>query len=366
MFLGFILATCFVPGYTGASIPTQWVVLSVLLLPSLWKDGWFHSFCKLGLVFCAYAVGTVVDAQSKYTSVLGLWYVAIWALAFWWGNTRPYLAPLWKGLALGLGVSSAVAIAQTLGYHPVESADGATGLLYNSNVLAASATLVIIALACYRFWWFIPFPAVGLVLAHSRGAFLVLALTAIAKYVHWLAALAILVASALAFNLFLDPSNSDRLQIWGMAIRGFTFFGWGPFAFDDVYFIATRLHGPQMFHMEFVHNDYLQLAFEYGIGSLLVFAIFGAALTRTTMAEWPVFFAFAIYATFWFPLYSPLTAFIGCACAGHLLRRYDPIRDLRFAWRSHLLSWDHTLEFLGGGTRREALPILPRTTNPEA
>lgn len=363
--LGLALAICFIPGVTGASIPTQWALLSAVLPLSLWRSGLITPLHWLWVGFISWSIGIAADVANLYTAFLGLWFVSIWALSFWLGSTLPSLAQLWKGLAIGLSISSLVAMAQALGYHPVEIADCTPtcipGLLFNSTMQGATIALVLIALVSHRLWLWIGLLPVGLILANSRGAYLILAATALTR-IHWLAAIAALILGALVFSLFLNPSDSQRLQVWGYAIRGLTSVGWGPFAFNDIYFSWRG----QLTHAEFVHNDYLQLWFEFGIGALALYAIFGMALAQTNALDWPVAFAFALLAAFYFPLYTPLTAFIGCVVAGHLSRDWAAGSDLSNRWRSRLLSW-HTLASTGlNRSRRHAIPILPRTSSSEA
>lgn len=329
--LGLALAVCFVPGYTGATIPTQWVLLSAILPLSLWRSAPPSICLWLWGIFLTYAALSTLWSTNIYTSVLGLWYAAIWALSFWLGTSLPSLAQLWKGLAIGLSISSLVAVAQAFGYHPVEAHEGYPGLLYNTTAQGASIALILIALASHRLWWYMPPLAVGLVLSQSRGAALILAATALTR-IHWLAAIAALILGALAYSFWLNPADSQRLQIWGYALRGLTFFGWGPDSFNDVYFLWRGA----LTHAEFVHNDYLQLAFEYGLGALAIFAIFGLALTIPS-TEWPILFSVAVLATFFFPLYHPLTAFIAFVATGHASRCRAWNGNLSKHRRSHLL-----------------------------
>jgi hypothetical protein len=346
--LGLLLPISFVVGLTGATIPTQWALLSMTLPLTLWRAAPFTALHLVGLTFLAWAFLSSAWALNYHTSVLGLWYITILALAFWYGSTQLDLRSLWLGLASGLTISTGFALAQTIGFTPVLVAEAPgfhhPGLLYSHVVQAYAIALVLIACVQYEIWLFIPPLALGLILANARGAYLILAVTALARYVHWLAALTLLVAGAFAAQYFLVPSDSVRLQVWGYAIRGLSLFGWGPFAFNDIfYFWYNPVKDANIFlRAEFAHNDYLQLWFEYGIGSLAIFTIYGLTLTRTSTRDWPIFFGFCVLAGFWFPLYHPLTAFMGAMVAGHLLRDSVRVRTLCNHWRPRLLSWaDH-------------------------
>lgn len=370
MFLLGLLATiCYVPGYTGTSIPTQWVFLSCALPFSLWRNGPFHFLHILGIAFVAYALLAATWATNYHTAVLGVWYVLIWALSFWLGSVSTSLTSLWKGVAVGLAISNGVALAQALDFVPVEQADPYhyAGLLFNHTVQGAAIALTIIALVAHRLWWYIlPLP-LGLILSGSRGSFLILGLTAVARYIHWLVALALLIAGSLLYLFYLDPADSNRLQLWGYALHGLTLLGWGPNTFDDVYYTGTDklTGGLQIFRAGFTHNDYLQLWFEFGIAALVPYTILAFTLLARSAPDWPVAFAFAILSTFYFPLYCPLLAFLGALTAGHICRRYDPLWSIGFVWGPGLVRRAPAIKSTMDRSRCEGLPLVPRTSQSE-
>lgn len=344
--LGLIVAVCYIPGWTGASIPTQWAILSIALPFSLWTAAPFTSVHKLGLLFIGWAFLTATWAHNPGTSVLGLWYLLIWALAFWLGTTLPSLRMLWSGLAYGVTIASFVAMFQALGWHAIITMpDQVGGLYYNSTVLGAVCALVLVICLCHHLWWHTPFLLGGMLLSESRGAVFILGVGILAR-LHWLLAL----AAALCGFAFIahSTSNSDlqRLEIWGVALSHLNFWGWGPDSFNDIFAVLPRRPSmaPSLFHLEFAHNDYLQLWFEYGAYSVAPIAILALALTRTQHRDHPILVAWATLALFFFPLYAPLLAFIGCVCAGHLLRGYDPLRVVSDSRGQPILLWDNSLE----------------------
>ena len=240
--LGLLLPICFIPGYTGASIPTQWVLLSLALPATLWMEGPRSSIHLLGLGFIGWAILTAFFSVNGYTSVYGMWFVIIWALSFWLGTVSATLRRLWQGLAIGMTISTAVAVAQVAGYSPVlingtAISWHAPGLLFNTSLAGVSCAMVLAGLIGHRLWWYTPGPLLGLALSHSRGGALLFALALVARYTHWLFALALLVAGSLAFSLDLAPSDGQRLQIWGYAIRNLSLLGHGPFAFSHLYYM---------------------------------------------------------------------------------------------------------------------------------
>lgn len=351
--LGFVLPVCFVAGVTGASIPTQWpllsVVLSVMLIFSPYKlGGKINMTSWFGLAFLAYACLSVTWSPNPVFAVYGLWQVAIWGLAFWLGSTSPSLSPLWRGLAVGLGISSMVAVAQALGWDGVPSRDHPAGLLYSGPLQGAVIALVTVALVCDRAWPYIPAMLPGLWLAHSRGGWLAL-VVGLGARAHWsLPLLATGAAAALALS-DIGRSDSLRLQEWSIAAHGLTLSGFGAGAFGQVIYRTPAA----VVHPEFVHNDYLQLAFEYGLGSLFLFPIMAAALANTGARTWPVFAAFCTLGLFYFPLYTAPLAFTGAVAAGHILRRHGGVQLSGCYSRSDLMAWANR-------TWREAFPVPPR------
>lgn len=329
--LGLLLPLVFIPGYTGVSIPTQWAFLGVALLPVLWRSGPLSVVPWPGLAFLAFAV---VSMAWTLDFGFGLWAAVIWGLSFWYGWTSPNLLSLWRGLAIGLSVSSVVAVFQALGFQPV-FAQGPAGLLFNTGVLGACVALVTIALICHEQWAFIPglFPALWF--AHSRAAWAIVILAMVAKYVHWTAAVIVLGIGGALIYLHQGSSDFLRLQFWQMALHNLTVFGHGVGSFNSIY---TWYDG-RPFHPENVHNDYLQLLFEFGIFGLIPVIGLAFALGRTEAKDWPVLVAIAALGLVYFPLWSPIPAFIGCAVAGHILRYYGAGVGVQRRGRSDFISW---------------------------
>lgn len=344
-YLAAILPIVYVAGYTGAYMPTQWAVLSLTLPLSLWRPAPRMVLNWLGGLFLAYAAFAAAAWQDNlYTAVLGLWYLFIWALAFRWGTTLTDLRSMWKGLAVGLSISSLVALAQHFGAaFPAIDYDThgrAPGLLFNPVVSGLACSIVIIGCISNHLWRYTPLLFLGLALSGSRGGWLILVIIAIARLTRVWIALTLFMLGALTFSYFAGDSDHQRLIIWGIAIHGLTALGWGPDSFNDVYAIIPDAVGPQLNHLEFAHNDYLQLLFEYGLGAIPLLALLACTITRTANRNWPALFACAIAACFAFPLYHPLTAFVFCVLAGHLAADWDRVWGLRI--RSRLLRLSRT------------------------
>ena len=257
------------------------------------------------------SLGVAIHFGITAHSLTGPWFAAFLFMAFWFGAASPSLDRLWRGLAVGLSLSSAATVAQALGWDGIPSMDKPAGLFYNSTIQAIAIALVIVAL---KDWRYIPAMLPGLVLSGSRGGWLVLAVGLMVRFVDWrYALLAVLTVAAIALT-WPGPSDQERLMIWGFAAHNLDWFGHGQFA-TALFYAPDGLHYPGH-----AHNDYLQLAYELGIWAVPVYLIYVRALWLTEATYWPAFVGFAVAGLFFFPLYAPLPAFIGAVLAGHILR----------------------------------------------
>lgn len=312
--LGLILPICYLAGITGASVSTGWAVLSITLPLALWKPTPIPGFNWAFAAFVGWALFSAFDAPSSLDAVYGLWLCCVWAGSFWLGSVSPDLTQLWRGLAFGLSISSVVAIAQAFGWSPVYVYTGTPGLLFNPTAQSAAIAVVIIALASHRLWRYIPTLLPGLWLAHSRCGWTLLAIVTLAR-IHWATVPFALAINAIAF--LWAPTESDllRLHIWREVLAPLIITGYGPNSFNSLYFHIADL----TYHPEFVHNDYLQLVFEFGLGAAIPIGLLAWALTKTDSPNWSPLLAVAILGCFYFPLFIPVLAFLAFALAGNLL-----------------------------------------------
>lgn len=354
--LGLLLAICYIPGITGAAIPTQWAVLSIVLPFGLWRKGNVTLIHKLLAGLIVYALVSLAWTQNIYSAGWGLWFLFIWALAYNWGTLMTSTRRMWHGLSVGLSIGSLVALAQALDIGLVEIADPnkPAGLLFNSSLFGVCLGLVIVGCICHRLWWYLPILSLGLILSGSRGGMLLVAIGLIVIHIHWVIAVGFGIACALTLIFTVDPADSQRLQIWGVTLNALSLFGHGPGSFTDLHYI-TRAKS-LLIRPEYVHNDYLQLIYEFGIAAILPIGAFGLALVRRRSADWPVLFAFAVLATFYFPLYTPITAFIGFVVAGHCTRDWPLVWNVMYRWGRPLFSWPSEPRTLAD--RSQAIPLV--------
>lgn len=284
---------------------------------ALWRWITLNPLPSGGIAFLIYACLSLSWAPSPHDSALGLCQVVLWALAFWFGSAVSDLRLLWRGFAVLLAVSSMVSAAQAFGWDGVPARALPEGLLGNSAVAGAAASLVIVALVCARDFLLIPALIPGFVLAQSRGAWLVLGAGLAARYLHWSTVLLLVMAVAAVALRLMGAADGLRLQVWHVAMSQMSMFGLGAGSFVDIVYPGSD---GAMIRPEYAHNDYLQLAAEYGIGAVPVALIWARGLGAREARDWPVMVGFAVLATFTYPLYVASLAFMGAALAGHLLR----------------------------------------------
>lgn len=313
------MSLCYIPGWTGAAIPTQYAVLSAVLPFTLWRQGQLTVFHWLGVGFVTYAAVSLIWNTDFYGGIYGFWLLCILALCFWLGSTLQSLRDVYAGLAIGGAVSSAVAVMQALGYNSVP---GNGGIYFNSVAQGEILALIVIALLTERMW-LLALPLLpGIVLSQSRGAWLALGIGVLALYVRktWLLAIvAVLVVMVMVVG---SSSDAQRLWIWTAAYNELTFFGNGVGSF------ASQMYsdGLKPIYPEYVHNDALQLVYEYGIAALAPIFIFAFVLSRTKKREWPVVLAFVVMGFYSFPLFMAVTSFVGMVTAGRTVRDWNLAR----------------------------------------
>ena len=293
---------------------------------------------------------------TPYASVFGLWLVVIMGLTVWFGTTAPSLRDLYKGLAVGGAVSSAVAVLQHFGMDILPSTSLLpSGLYVNSVQQGTVLALIAVALASERKWfWILPLLP-GIALSGSRGAWVALAVGLIGCHVRRVWVFGAVIAAGVVYMLLpLSPSDAQRTLIWATAWHNTTLFGWGPGVF---YTILIPQGDGSSFYPEHAHSDALQLFFEYGVAATLPLAIFVFALCRTEDPGWPIVLAFATAGCYSMPLYMPITSFIALSAVGGVLRNYGMARSYGGHRGQHVVSWRRSDD----GAGWDPVPVAPRS-----
>ena len=130
-------------------------------------------------------------------------------------------------------------------------------------------------------------------------------------WVGLLVAVSVLLSMDFVFNPDRAVSMAGRMDIWSWTVANLSWFGWGVGNYITVFPV-----------MEFAHNEPLHFAFELGIGSVLLGAVFWWALRGPRApAERAMLVAVLVEGLVGFPLHHAATAFVAAACAGHLACR---------------------------------------------
>ncbi len=333
IYLGLFLALASLPGWTSAAIPAGWAALSISLPIVAWHRHpitWGH--VAMG-VFLVYVFASISWSVEPLDGIYRLWQFCLIGGCFWLGTVREP-KPILVGLAYGFMISSIIAIGQWYGVEFVVryNWNNYPGLYFSGVFAGAIGSLLFIALLCEGLWFHAIGCVPGIVLAslYSRASIPVILVGLAALWLRkaWL----IPVCCVIILTLTLASThNSDieRKAIWSASYGLLTWFGWGAGSFVDL-FVTTPFGVTRAEH---AHNDYLQLIFEFGLGSVLWLGIWIALCFQTYTKYWPLFASFTILSLFFFPLYTPIPVAIFALCAGTAVRDWSSLRDLLHSLR---------------------------------
>ena len=325
--LGVILPLAYIPLYTGQYILTGWIVLSCVLPFFFLKPIQMGAAHWLGIAFLAYAYASICWVEVPIQSVWGLWELCMLAGCFLLGTSRD-TKWLWPGMACGLAVNTLIAINQYF-VHDLSlvfrvNPYALTGLFVNPDMFGETACLVTIALMATRQYPWILLSAPGILMSGSRAS--LVALTACLGLWMWdqfrlkglIVAALLALAPAYYVTGFHRGAISERQALWLDTIQGTTNpFGHGVGSFFATYpkyalrtdTMATRPEDP--------HNEFLNLAFEYGVGALPIIAIISMGFASGGPARYPLL-AFLTIALFSFPTRIPTEGIVGMVALGTL------------------------------------------------
>lgn len=362
--LGLILTSAYVPGWTGATVLSGWIALSIMLpfyLIQRIEMGLGH---WLGLIFLAYASASVLWAPVPQQAVWDLWLTWCLAFAFCLG-AKGYDRRLWVGMAVGLAPANAFALAQWLGYNPIFANNyiSFAGTFVNPDMFGETACLVTIALIVSRCYWPLVLTIPPIYFTQSRTVIVAYAaVIALAAWERWRwvvvipSLLLMLCVGWLVMGNTADrPHHSDaiaeRFAVWHDTLDGVTILGHGAGSFFMLYPQFAKRTDTMATRPEDPHNEFLNLAFQYGIGSIPVLALILLGLTSARPERY-VLAAWLTIAFFSFPARIPTEGFVGMVALGWLCHDRD------MAWLQQLLgrSRDDLRSLL---SRRRTRPLEP-------
>lgn len=322
----FAVAVAYVPMLPSNAVVGRWAAVAIGAAILLWRARVTPSFATVlfGCLLAWIALG-LAWSVSRWDTGGELCQWVVLAAAFCVAHELESLDDVWTGFIAGVSVSAAFALAQHFGAPVARHLGDAgvwsiyqnpVGLFLSKNMAADAAVLALIGCFTFRRLWMLPGPALALILVGGRAA--VLALGAAIAASAWLtfprhrlplvtaAALGLAALTLAAWGGLLGRFD-DRVSLWALVVTHLHVFGDGLGSF--------AVAAPSI---EFAHNEFLQYAFELGIGSAFLWGIFAVALSSGPVLERAAVTALLAQCVVWFPLHAPAPAFMGMVLAGHL------------------------------------------------
>jgi O-Antigen ligase len=371
---GFVLMAAYWPGIAGAATTSRWdigIILAVVLFfrprVSMTKAHW------TGLVLLGWLFLTLAWSEGRLDGVDVALKLTLIAIAFAAGSTLTKIKPFVIGAALGLWVSSVVAIAQYCGWQlfDIQALPSfgpyPSGLFFNGDRLAAAAGTVAVAALAMRVWWVSGGLLPALVLPHCRAALLAVSVSllvaAFQKYRHIVTFYALAVwplLFALAVGLVMvfatasyhpDPGITQRFDLWYDTLSGVNWSGHGLGSFFNVFPLYANGFIQQAQTRPFdPHNEFLWILFEAGPIGLALALVFAVQVWRGSAGE-PLRFVLVgvgVLCLFAQPFHDPTILFVALV-AGHCIGAAVPVRVPAVGRGGPLRAW---LPGIEGGRAR--------------
>ncbi len=333
---GMALMVAYWPGISGVATTARWDVAALLgLVMFVVPSGTMTRVHWVGLVLLAWLAFTLLwsAGAGRLDGANELFQLILIAVAFSVAAIDCDADALIVGAALGIGVNSAVAIAQWYGWRlGDEIIDVPSGLFFNPARLAAAAALVIAGLlGIRRFAWLALLCLPALLLPHSTGAIAAVCVAAVVLTSGWLRGALIALAFAGVALKYGSLSTDERLLIWSATITQLDWLGHGLGSFREGILAHASVYDVLKFgtRPEHPHNEWLWLAYEGGIVAVALAAAF-AVWTWRAASESPyrgVLAAVFVLALVAMPLHDPATAILAALVAGHCVGEHA--RDRR-------------------------------------
>lgn len=350
--LAFLVSVAYWPGIAAAGSAPRLALLAVAV-PLLFPRKVTITPAHFALfLFLAWSVATLFwtdEPPSHLVSWLGpiplgglsaVIHWLIFAGLFCIGANLASLSGVYIGMALGLSLSSAAAIAQMFfGWAFLDQYSVPGGLFINPNFMAEVSVMVLVGLIAERLYWFIPLVLPAALLPQSRSALLALVI-ALALWTRNRAVMAVMIIGigvAAIWSIqsgFRLSSVDERIAIWRDTIDGMTWLGRGTGSFYVLYPATASRTNTLFARPDHAHNDVIETFFEAGFPAILLIGVFIFAwrVGRHPSAAL-VLVAFAVQGLFAFPLHIPASMFLVALVAGHLCADGAALRDYVPDWR---------------------------------
>lgn len=363
----FILTVLVVPFMpAGATVP-RWAFLSIVCAALLFKI----EIPLVAWLLIGYVTVMTLVAPVGYDAAFLYWHFLLFVVVFLYAQRLGSLRGVAIGIGLAIAVNSLLVAFETFGYRitPSTVPGAAGGLFYNHNLASETAAMVAALAIGYRLWWLLP----GLMPTLAFGSRApVLALGVAGAVALWrkdrfFALLTLLggtlvVAVLSSYRAYDWTSILQRVSVWQDTLPHLTLFGHGLGSFIIDFPLYQRHSAPLVLRFENAHNDLLQIAYELGIGGLLLVAALGWRMAHGVRdAAWYALLVFLAEGCLGFPLYEPVTGALAALCAGWLFTGRYPLRDLLDTLGSGVRRWH---ENHAGAELRGVGPAVSPTADP--
>ena len=236
--LGFLVATAYWPNIAGAGYAPRWVVIAVAVPAALILAGPIRVTAAhwAGTLFVGWCLLTLAWSPTSFDSIAAAMWLLMLASIFCLGSTLEDTRPIIIGFALGMTVSSAIAIVQFSGWRFLRDAETPSGLFVNRNFLAEAAALALASVIGHRLWWLVPGLLPSIMLTQARGA--TAALAGVIALFLWRISRIATIAGTVALFIALAVASyygsglklctiKQRLAIWADTAQGITWTGYG-------------------------------------------------------------------------------------------------------------------------------------------
>jgi O-antigen ligase len=338
---GFLLSVAYVPGWWGGATTPRWAIATLIVAAMVpFKAPRLNAAHLFGALFLAWAALSLSWSANVDDGLDGLIKLAIMAGAFLVGSSDErddMLERFTIGAALGLSVSSVLAVAQNFEWIDLAKVGNySAGLFLNANLMAEAAAMLLVACAIYRRWVLAAAVAPAFLLPQCRGAMIAVAVCWFAwqwgrskKIAIGVAAMGLAVGSL----LYLDriATIGQRLTMWSDTIPQISLFGSGLGSFYTMYPYFGSGWDSFLMRPEHAHNDLIEIAFETGIIGAVLAVLFVAFLAMVSLNGFRhgrkpdgwiglIGLCFLVESCFEFPLHVAFTAVYAALIAGALAR----------------------------------------------
>ena len=329
---GLALMVAYWTGISGVATTPRWDVaalLSVVLFVS--PRGTMTRTHKIGLALIGWLAITLLwsAGAGRLDGVNELFQLMLIAIAFSVAAIDCDADALLVGAAVGIGLNSAVAIAQWYGWRlGDEIIDVPSGLFFNPARMGAAAAMVIAGLLFgNRRAWLIPLCLPALILSHSIAAGLavcaaVFVLPERGSRSGWtVRGVMVVVAGAAVACKYGVAATDERLLIWSATINQLDWLGHGLGSYREGIFAHASVYDVLKYgtRPEHPHNEWLWLAYEGGV-VVVCLAVAFAVWTWRAAIDSPyrgVLAAVFVLGLVAMPLHDPATAILAALLAGH-------------------------------------------------